>query len=119
MDKNKQTKTQEILKNVKLTGQAPSGAVQTLKTETKVQVPKLNIEAEQEYILINKVNEAGIEIKARFIEQNVPTDKEKFLFMLGEACYAAALKYYEPSEQTFETFMAELTETVKKYHKIN
>jgi hypothetical protein len=121
MNKNKQTKTQEILKNVKLTGQVPSGEVQTLNTEVKVQPPKLKlkIEAEQEYILINKLNEAGIEIKARFIEQDVPTDKAKFLFMLGETCYAAALKYYEPSEQTFETFMAELTETVKKYHKIN
>lgn len=119
MNTKKQTEAQEILKQVKLTGQAPSGAVQTLKTETKVQPPKLKIEAEQEYILINKLNEAGIEIKARFIDQDVPTDKVKFLFMLGEACYAAALKYYEPSEQTFETFMAELTETVKKYHKIN
>lgn len=119
MDKNKQTKTQEILKNVKLTGQGSSGSVQNLNTEVKVQSSKLKIEAEQEYILINKLNEAGVEIKARFIEQDVPTDKSKFLFMLGEACYAAALKYYEPSEQTFETFMAELTETVKKYHKIN
>lgn len=119
MNKNKQTKAQEILRKVKLTGEAPSGAVQTLNTEIKVQPPKLKIDAEQEYILINKLNEAGIEIKARFIEQNVPTDKAKFLFMLGEACYAAASKYYEPSEQTFETFMAELTEAVKKYHKIN
>lgn len=118
MDIRKQNEAQEILKQVKLTGQAPLGAVKTLKTETKVQPPKLKIEAEQEYILINKVNESSIEIKARFIEQDVPTDKAKFLFMLGEACYAAAFKYYEPSEQRFETFMSDLTKAVKTYHKL-
>lgn len=113
----KQTQDQELLKNIKLTGQTSSGDVQTLDIDVKKQPSKLNIEAEQEHILINKLNETGIEIKARFIEQDVPTDKAKFLFMLGEACYAAAFKYYEPSEQRFETFMSNLTEAVKTYHK--
>lgn len=115
----KRKMAQKLLNNIKLTGQPPSGCTQTLDTKVKVQPSKLNIEAEQEYILINKLNETGIEIKARFIEQDVPTDKAKFLFMLGEACYAAAFKYYEPSEQRFETFMSDLTEAVKTYHKPN
>lgn len=118
MNKNNQTKAQEILRNVKLTGQTQLGDTQALDIEVNVQSPKLKIEAEQEYILINKLTEAGIEIKARFIEQDVPTEKAKFLFMLGEACYATAFKYYEPTEQRFETFMSNLTEAVKTYHKL-
>lgn len=129
MKTKKQTKAQELLSNVKLTGQTSSGGAQNLDTEVKVQSPKLNIEAEQEYILINKLSETGIEIKARFITQEIPTDKEKFLFMLGEACYAAMFEFHEAkseeiktSEQKkslFDSFMQELTETVKIYHQLN
>jgi hypothetical protein len=62
MNTNKKTKAQELLKNIKLIGQTPSGDTQFIDTEVKVQPPKLNIEAEQEHILINKLNGAGIEI---------------------------------------------------------
>ena len=75
------------------------------------------------------MSEAGIEIKARFIDEEMPTDKAKFLFMLGEACYAATFKFYAPEseevetseqrEKLFENFMEDLTETVKAYHKLN
>lgn len=89
----------------------------------------MSIEAEQEYILINKLSEAGIEIKARFIDEKIPTDKAKFLFILGEACYAATFKFYaskseevetsEQKEKLFENFMEDLTSAVKNYHKLN
>lgn len=122
-------KTQEFLKEVKLTGQTNSGEIRTLDTEVKVQSSKVKIEAEQEYILINKLSEAGIEIKARFMDEGIPTDKAKFLFMFGEACYAAAFKFYasksdevetsEQREKLFENFMGDLTERVKIYHRLD
>ncbi|WP_338954988.1 hypothetical protein VNN38_08650 [Lactococcus petauri] len=125
----KHTQAQELLKNIKLTGQTPSGDAQTLDTEVKDQPSKLNIEAEQEYILINLLNGVDIEINARFIKQDVPTDKEKFLFMLGAACYGAMFKFsefkleeIETEEQRgklFENFMQELTKDFKTYRKSN
>jgi hypothetical protein len=121
-------KTQELLKRVELTGQTASGETQSLEAEVKDDASPLSIEAEQEYILINKLSEAGIEIKARFIDEGFPTDKEKFLFMLGEACYAATFKFYAPKseevetseqrEKLFESFMGDLTERVKSYHRL-
>lgn len=129
MDKSKQTRAQEILKNIKLTGQTSSGDTQTLDTETKNQPLKLNIEAAQEHILINLLNGVDIEINAHFIKQDFPTDKEKFLFMLGEACYGAMFKFSEfkleeietPEQRgkLFENFMQELTKDVKLYRKLN
>lgn len=125
----KQTQAQEFLKNIKLKGQTPSGDSQTLETEVKDQPSKLNIEAEQEHILINLLNGVEIEINAHFIKQDVPTDKEKFLFMLGEACYGAMFKFsefkleeIETAEQKgklFEDFMQELTKDVRTYRKLN
>lgn len=122
-------KRQELLKKVVLIGQTASGETQSLEAEVRGESSLLSIEAEQEYILINKLSEAGIEIKARFIDEEMPTDKAKFLFMLGEACYAATFKFYAPeseevetSEQRkklFENFMEDLTEAVKAYHKLN
>ena len=121
-------KTQELLKRVELTGQTASGETQSLEAEVKDDASPLSIEAEQEYILINKLSEAGIEIKARFIDEEMPTDKAKFLFMLGEACYAATFKFYAPKseevetseqrEKLFESFMGDLTERVKSYHRL-
>lgn len=129
MDKSKQTRAQEILKNIKLTGQTSSGDTQTLDTEAKNQPLKLNIEAAQEHILINLLNGVDIEINAHFIKQDFPTDKEKFLFMLGEACYGAMFKFSEfkleeietPEQRgkLFENFMQELTKDVKLYRKLN
>lgn len=125
----KHTQAQELSKNIKLTGQTPSGDSQTLDTEVKDQPEKLNIEAEQEYILINLLNGVDIEINAHFIKQDFPTDKEKFLFMLGEACYGAMFKFSEfkleeietPEQRgkLFENFMQELTKDVKLYRKLN
>lgn len=129
MDKSKQTRAQEILKNIKLTGQTSSGDAQTLDTEVKNQPSKLNIEAEQEHILINLLNGVDIEINAHFIKQDFPTDKEKILFMLGEACYGAMFKFsefkleeietLEQRGKLFENFMQELTKDVKLYRKLN
>lgn len=123
------TKSQELLKNVNLTGQTSSGDAQTLDTEVKDQPSKMNIEAEQEHILINLLNGVDIEINAHFNKQDVPTDKEKFLFMLGEACYGAMFKFseFKPEEietleqrgKLFENFMQELTKDVKLYRKLN
>lgn len=125
----KQTQDQELLKNIKLTGQTSSGDVQTLDIDVKKQPSKLNIEAEQEHILIKLLNGVDIEINAHFIKQDYPTDKEKFLFMLGEACYGAMFKFSEfnPEEietleqrgKLFENFMQELTKDVKLYRKLN
>jgi hypothetical protein len=124
----KNTQADKILSAFKITGRTASGNKQKLDTEVKVQSPKLNIEAEQEYILINKLNKAGVEIKARFIDEELPTDKAKFLFMLGETCYGAAFKFYEgvpkeiatkeQKEKMFKNFMQELTETVLTYRRL-
>lgn len=121
-------KTQELLKKIELTGQTASGETQSLEAEVKGDASPLSIEAEQEYILINKLSEAGIEIKSRFIDEDIPTDKAKFLFMLGEACYATTFKFYAPKseevetseqkEKIFENFMEDLTEAVKAYHTL-
>lgn len=123
------TKSQEYLKNIKLAGQTTSGDAQILDIEVKNQPSKLNIEAEQEHILINLLNGVDIEINAHFIKQDVPTDKEKFLFMLGAACYGGMFKFsefkleeIETAEQRgklFETFMQELTKDFKTYRKLN
>lgn len=125
----KETQAQELLKNIKLTGQTSSGDAQTLDIEVKEQPSKLNIEAEEEHILINLLNGVDIEINAHFINQDFPTDKEKFLFMLGEACYGAMFKFSEfkieeietPEQKgvLFENFMQELTKDVKLYRKLN
>ncbi|MFK4957406.1 hypothetical protein ACI1TR_05035 [Lactococcus garvieae] len=73
--------------------------------------------------------EGGVEIKGQFINENKLTEKEKLLFIIGEACYAAAFNINAPrpeevvtSEQKkelFENFMQSLTSTVKNYHKLN
>jgi hypothetical protein len=129
----KQTQAQDVLSDFKITGQTASGQTQKLAAEVKKHPSKLRIEAEQEYVLINKLNEAGVEVKARFIEDEIPTDREKLLYMIGEACYAIALQYDQlntelqeeciPSidlasqnKTRYESFMHDLTETVKKYH---
>jgi len=123
------TKSQKFLKNIKLAGKTTSGDAQILDTEVKVQPSKLNIEAEQEHILINLLNGGDIEINAHFLKQDFPTDKEKFLFMLGEACYGAMFKFsefkleeietLEQKGKLFENFMQELTKDVKTYRKLN
>ena len=135
-NRNRRKKTKEKMEKqyfvpfkVELTGQTASGETQSLEAEVRGDASPLSIEAEQEYILINKLSEAGIEIKARFIDEEIPTDKAKFLFMLGEACYAATFKFYAPEseevetseqrEKLFENFMEDLTEAVKDYHKLN
>lgn len=107
----KNTQVDEILSAIKITGQTTP----ELDTEISIQSPKLKIEAEQEYILINKLNEAGVEIKVRFIDEELPIEKAKFFFMLGEGCCGAAFKFYEvvpeeivtkeQKEKMFKNFM--------------
>lgn len=79
--------------------------------------------------MIKHKPEGGVEIKGQFVNENKPTEKEKLLFLIGEACYAAAFNINAPrpeavatSEQKkelFENFMQSLTNTVKTYHKLN
>lgn len=78
--------------------------------------------------MIKHKPEGGVEIKGQFTNEKKPTEKEKLLFLIGEACYAAAFNINEPkpeeiktSEQKssfFDNFMQELTKVVKTYHRL-
>lgn len=101
------------------------GQTQQLKTQVIDQKKKNS----EEFLLIKHRPEGGVEIKGQFINEKKPTEKEKLLFLIGEACYAAAFNINAPrpeafatSEQKkelFENFMQSLTNTVKTYHKLN
>lgn len=121
----KQTQAQTYLNNLSIQGQTKKGQTQQLKT----QVIDQNKKNSDEFLLIQHKHEGGVEIKGQFINEKKPTEKEKLLFLIGEACYAAAFNINAPrpeevatSEQKkkiFENFMQSLTSTVKNYHKLN
>ena len=121
----KQTQAQTYLNNLSIQGQTKKGQAQQLKT----QVIDQNKKNSDEFLLIKHKPEGGVEIKGQFINEKKPTEKEKLLFLIGEACYAAAFNINAPrpeevatSEQKkvlFENFMKSLTSTVKNYHKLD
>ncbi|MFK4910642.1 hypothetical protein C9I44_05570 [Lactococcus garvieae] len=121
----KQTQAQTYLNNLSIQGQTKKGQTQQLKT----QVIDQNKKNSDEFLLIKHKPEGGVEIKGQFINEKKPTEKEKLLFLIGEACYAAAFNINAPrpeevatSEQKkelFENFMKSLTSTVKNYHKLD
>ncbi|NHI75008.1 hypothetical protein EA794_03270 [Lactococcus petauri] len=116
----KQTQAQAYLNNLSIQGQT-----QQLKT----QVIDQNKKNSEEFLLIKHKPEGGVEIKGQFVNEKNPTEKEKLLFLIGEACYAAAFNIKAPrpeevaiskqKEELFENFMKSLTSTVKNYHKLN
>lgn len=121
----KQTQAQAYLNNLSIQGQTKTGQTQQLKT----QVIDQNKKNSDEFLLIKHKPEGSVEIKGQFINEKKPTEKEKLLFLIGEACYAAAFNINAPrpeevatSEQMkelFENFMKSLTSTVKNYHKLD
>lgn len=121
----KQTQAQTYLNNLSIQGQTKKGQAQQLKT----QVIDQNKKKSDEFLLIKHKPEGGVEIKGQFINEKKPTEKEKLLFLIGEACYAAAFNINAPrpeevatSEQKkelFENFMKSLTSTVKNYHELD
>ncbi|WP_341485212.1 hypothetical protein VNN41_11345 (plasmid) [Lactococcus garvieae] len=120
---NAQTQAQAYLNRFKVQGKTLEGQEKMLDAKA---IGKNQFE---EFILIKHKAEGGVEIKGQFLNDVKPTEEEKLLFLIGEACYAAAMKYTEPSHHisqipgsktvSFEAFMRNLTDTVKKYHKIN
>ena len=53
--------------------------------------------------MIKHKPEGGVEIKGQFFNEKKPTEKEKLLFLIGEACYAAAFRINEPKPEDIET----------------
>lgn len=120
---NAQTQAKAYLNHLKVQGKTLEGQEKMLDAKA---VGKNQFE---EFILIKHKAEGGVEIKGQFVNDVKLTEEEKLLFLIGEACYAASMKYTEPSHHVsqmpgsnakiFEAFMKNLTDTVKKYHKIN
>ncbi|MEQ7309506.1 hypothetical protein ABQD49_04170 [Lactococcus petauri] len=120
----KQTQAQAYLNNFSIQGKTPTGQAQKLKT----QVIDQNKKNSEEFLLIKHKPEGGVEIKGQFTNEKKPTEKEKLLFLIGEACYAAAFRINElkPEEietleqrrELFDDFMQELTKVVKTYHRL-
>lgn len=121
----KQTQAQAYLNNLSIQGQTPTGQAQKLKT----QVIDQNKKNSEEFLLIKHKPEGGVEIKGQFTNEKKPTEKEKLLFLVGEACYAAAFHINAPrpeevatpeqKKELFENFMHSLTNTVEIYHKLD
>ncbi|MFK4796622.1 hypothetical protein [Lactococcus petauri] len=121
----KQTQAQAYLNNLGIQGQTQKGQTQQLKT----QIIDHNKKNSEEFLLIKHKPEGGVEIKGQFINEKKPTEQEKLLFLIGEACYAAAFNINalrpeavatsEQKKELFENFMQSLTNTVKTYHKLN
>ncbi|WP_285007240.1 hypothetical protein [Lactococcus garvieae] len=121
----KQTQAQAYLNNLSIQGKTPSGQAQKLKT----QVIDQNKKNSEEFLLIKHKPEGGVEIKGQFTNEKKPTEKEKLLFLIGEACYAAAFNINAPrpeevatpeqKKELFENFMNSLTNTVEIYHKLD
>lgn len=53
--------------------------------------------------MIKHKPEDGVEIKGQFANEKNPTEKEKLLFLIGEACYAAAFNINEPKPEEIKT----------------
>ncbi|ETD05742.1 hypothetical protein N568_0101315 [Lactococcus garvieae TRF1] len=121
----KQTQAQAYLNNLSIQGKTPTGQAQKLKT----QVIDQNKKNSEEFLLIKHKPEGGVEIKGQFTNEKKPTEKEKLLFLIGEACYAAAFNINAPrpeevatpeqKKELFENFMHSLTNTVEIYHKLD
>ncbi|MFK4855054.1 hypothetical protein [Lactococcus petauri] len=121
----KQTQSQAYLNNLNIQGKTPTGQAQKLKT----QVIDQNKKNSEEFLLIKHKPEGGVEIKGQFTNEKKPTEKEKLLFLVGEACYAAAFNINTPrpeevatpeqKKELFENFMHSLTNTVEIYHKLD
>ena len=121
----KQTQAQAYLNNLSIQGQTKTGQTQQLK----IQIIDHNKKNSEEFLLIKHKPEGGVDIKGQFTNEQKRTEKEQLLFLIGEACYAAAFNINAPrpeavatSEQKkelFENFMQSLTNTVKTYHKLN
>ncbi|WP_285046989.1 hypothetical protein [Lactococcus petauri] len=121
----KQTQAQAYLNNLGIQGQTQKGQTQQLK----IQIIDHNKKNSEEFLLIKHKPEGGVEIKGQFINEKKPTEQEKLLFLIGEACYAAAFNINalrpeavatsEQKKELFENFMQSLTNTVKTYHKLN
>lgn len=117
---NKQT---ENHKNFSVTGITDSGEVKELdvKVLSIEDVTEKKDEFEEEFILINKLPEAGVSIKAK-LKSDGPSDVEKMMTMLGETTFAVSLMT-KPQKSTrsdveyFKQFMQSLTEAVIKYHE--
>lgn len=120
----KQTQAQAYLNNLSIQGITPTGQTRNLKTQALEQKNKVL----EDSLLIKHKIEGGVEIKGQFTKEGKTTEKEKLLFLIGEACYAAAFNINEPkpeeiktSEQKrdfFDNFMQELTKVVKTYHRL-
>lgn len=120
-----QTQAQAYLNNLSIQGQTQTGQTQQLK----IQVIDPNKKNSEEFLLIKHKPEGGVEIKGQFTHEKKPTEKEKLLFLIGEACYAAAFNINTPrpeevvtpeqKKELLENFMQSLTSTVKNYHKLN
>lgn len=121
----KQTQAQAYLNNLSIQGQTKTGQTQQLKT----QVIDHNKKSLEEFLLIKHKPEGGVDIKGQFTNEQKRTEKEQLLFLIGEACYAAAFNINaqrpeevatsEQKKKLFENFMQSLTNTVKTYHKLN
>lgn len=121
----KQTQAQAYLNNFSIQGKTPTGQAQKLKKQVIDQIKKNS----DEFILIKHKPEGGVEIKGQFTNEKMPTEKEKLLFFVGEACYAAAFHINAPrpeevatpeqKKELFENFMHSLTNTVEIYHKLD
>lgn len=121
----KQTQAQAYLNNLSIQGKTPTGQAQKLKT----QVIDQNKKNSEEFLLIKHKPEGGVEIKGQFTNEKKPTEEEKLLFLVGEACYAAAFNINAPrpeevatpeqKKELFENFMHTLTNTVEIYHKLD
>ncbi|MDT2620890.1 hypothetical protein P7D33_08635 [Lactococcus petauri] len=121
----KQTQAQAYLNNLSIQGQTQKGQTQQLKT----QVIDQNKKNSEDFLLITHKPEGGAEIKGQFTNEKKTTEKEKMLFLIGEACYAAAFHINAPrpevvltpeqKKELFENFMQSLTNTVETYHKLD
>jgi uncharacterized protein YegL len=121
----KQTQAQAYLNNLSIQGQTKKGQTQQLK----MQVIDQNKKNSEEFLLIKHKPEGGVDIKGQFTNEQKRTEKEQLLFLIGEACYAAAFNINaqrpeevatsEQKKELFENFMQSLTSTVKNYHKLN
>lgn len=121
---NTKKHAQAYLNNLSIKGKTPTGKAQKLKT----QVIDQNLKKSEEFLLIKHKPEGGVEIKGQFFNEKKPTEKEKLLFLIGEACYAASFKINEPRPEEIETleqrreffddFMQEVTNVVKTYHRL-
>lgn len=121
----KQTQAQAYLNNLSIQGKTPTGQAQKLKT----QVIDQNKKNSEEFLLIKHKPEGGVDIKGQFTNEQKRTEKEQLLFLIGEACYAAAFNINAPrpeavatpeqKKELFENFMHSLTNTVEIYHKLD